>query len=387
MKFDGAGGETTSYMTDGGGGTSWASASSVANDNVLSQVETSYDKNSNVIQVTDRERNHDETMLGALGNPTTGPKARVSYAAAYYDAADRVTGTVDVGTNGGTTWTRPSTIPAASDTALVSTVAYNAAGWVQDSVDPRGIDSRVSYDNLDRTTQTIEAYTNGVPTATTNKTTNFTYDGNNNLLTLQAVETGGASETTKYIYGVTTGAGSDVNSNDILSATQYPDKTTGQPSASEQESLTANALGETKTVTDRAGNDKKLAYGILGRVTSDAVTTLATGFDGSVRRIETAYDTQGNPFKFTSYDDATAGNVVNQVQRAFNGLGQLTQEWQSHAGVVNTGTTPSVQYGYMLMAGGANNSRLTSMTYPNGKVLHYNYGTAGLLNDKISRLD
>jgi YD repeat-containing protein len=41
MKYDGAGRETTSYMTDGGGGTSWASASSVANDNVLSQVETS----------------------------------------------------------------------------------------------------------------------------------------------------------------------------------------------------------------------------------------------------------------------------------------------------------------------------------------------------------
>src|SRR5207248_1160450 len=102
--------------------------------------------------------------------------ARVSYSVAYYDNADRLTGTVDVGTNGGLTWTRPSTIPTASDTALVSTVAYNAAGWVQDTVDPRGIDSRVSYDNLGRTTQTIEAYTNGTPTTTTNKTTNFTYD-------------------------------------------------------------------------------------------------------------------------------------------------------------------------------------------------------------------
>jgi RHS repeat-associated protein len=39
------------------------------------------------------------------------------------------------------------------------------------------------------------------------------------------------------------------------------------------------------------------------------------------------------------------------------------------------------------MSGGANNSRLTSMTYPNGKVLNYNYGTAGGLNDTISRLD
>ena len=36
------------------------------------------------------------------------------------------------------------------------------------------------------------------------------------------------------------------------------------------------------------------------------------------------------------------------------------------SGSVNTSTTPSVQYNYNLMAGGANNSNLTSMVYPNG---------------------
>src|SRR5258707_10634213 len=38
------------------------------------------------------------------------------------------------------------------------------------------------------------------------------------------------------------------------------------------------------------------------------------------------------------------------------------------------------------MAGGVNHSRLTSITYPNGKVLTYNYGTAGGLNDVLSSL-
>jgi hypothetical protein len=33
---------------------------------------------------------------------------------------------------------------------------------------------------------------------------------------------------------------------------------------------------------------------IPGRLTSDAVTTLGSGVDGSVRRIAYAYDTQGN---------------------------------------------------------------------------------------------
>jgi hypothetical protein len=110
-------------------------------------------------------------------------------------------------------------------------------------------------------------------------------------------------------------------------------------------------------------------------LSSDAVTTLGTGVDGAVRRIEIAYDTQGNPYLFTSYDAASAGNVVNQVQRAFNGLGQLITEYQSHSGAVNTGTTPKVQYTYSEMAGGANHSRLTSITYPNGKVLTYNYAS------------
>ena len=50
---------------------------------------------------------HNETATGALGNPTTAPLARVSYAAAYYDLADRPTASVDVGTNGGVAWVRP----------------------------------------------------------------------------------------------------------------------------------------------------------------------------------------------------------------------------------------------------------------------------------------
>ncbi len=123
---------------------------------------------------------------------------------------------------------------------------------------------------------------------------------------------------------------------------------------------------------------------MLGRQTADAVTTLGSGIDGSVRRIETAYDTQGNAYLFTSYDASSGGSVVNQVQRAFNGLGQLITEYQAHSGAVNTSTTPKVQYAYSEMGGGANHSRLTSVTYPNGKVLTYNYATG--LDSSISRL-
>ena len=71
----------------------------------------------------------------------------------------------------------------------------------------------------------------------------------------------------------------------------------------------------------------------------------------------TAYDSAGNPYLFTSYDAASGGNVVNQVEDVYNGLGQLTGEYQAHAGAVDTSTTPEVQYTYTEMAGGQNNSR------------------------------
>jgi hypothetical protein len=64
---------------------------------------------------------------------------------------------------------------------------------------------------------------------------------------------------------------------------------------------------------------------------------------GTVRRIDTAYDSQGNPYLFTSYADTVGTTVVNQVQDTFNGLGQLTNEYQSHSGAVNTSTTPKTK--------------------------------------------
>jgi hypothetical protein len=49
----------------------------------------------------------------------------------------------------------------------------------------------------------------------------------------------------------------------------------------------------------------------------------------------------------TSYNSATgrsSGYVVNQVEDLYNGLGQLTSEYQEHGGTVNTSTSKEVQY-------------------------------------------
>ncbi len=385
-QFDGAGRDTMDYTTDGAGGTSWSAASSVTSDTVLEQEQNVYDGDSNVIETIDSQRFHNDTstQLGPLGSPSSGIGARVYYAAAYYDNADRLIASVDAGTNGGTAWTRPSTVPASSSTLLVTNNVYNGAGWLQDVIDPMGIDTRTNYDNLGRVTQTIADYTNGTETAESNISTEYGYDGNDNLLYVQADQPGGSYQKTAYVYGVTTAAGDGLNSNDILAAVQHPDPTTGNPSSSQQDSYLVNALGETVQATDRNGNVHQYTYDVLGRMTSDAVTTLGAGVDGTIRRISYAYDSQGNLSLITSYDAPTAGNIVNQVQRVFNGLGQLTGEYQSHSGAVVQGTTPEVQYAYTEMSGGQNNSRLVSMTYPHGYSLEYTYNTG--LDSNISRL-
>src|SRR5207248_2943666 len=109
---------------------------------------------------------------------------------------------------------------------------------------------------------------------------------------LQADLPGGAYQKTQWVYGVTTSGGSDVNSNELLAAVRYPDLSTGSPSTSLQETYTVNALGQNKTYTDRNGTVHAYSYDVLGRFTTDAVPTLATGVDGAVRRLTVAYDTR-----------------------------------------------------------------------------------------------
>jgi RHS repeat-associated protein len=257
------------------------------------------------------------------------------------------------------------------------------AGRVQQVTDPRSIVTKSDYDYLGRTVRTVENFAAFAPSNSADKTTEFTYDGMDHTLSIQADLTNGAYQKTGYVYGVTTSGGSGLNSNDILAATQFPDPSTGNPSSGQQESYTVNTQAEQLTLTDRNGNLHTYTLDLLGRVTSDTITTLGTGVDGAVRRIDTAYDGQRNAYLFTSYSDTAGTTIVNQVQRKFNGFGQLIQEWQAHGGAVNTSTTPSVQYTYT-EAASANNSRLTTITYPNGRAITYNYATG--VDNTISRL-
>src|SRR5688572_8676387 len=184
-------------------------------------------------------------FTSSLSTSTTGVHARVSYAGAWYDKADRLTATADVGTNGGGAWTRPSTAPARSDTVLVTTYNYALGGWLFQVIDPRGLERRTSFDYLGRPTKVVEALTNGTYADTHDKTTEYGYGGPNQLTIVKVYFTGGASEATTFVYGVSPSDGSTVTSNDLVREVRHPDKTTGASSTSERDFYGFNALGET----------------------------------------------------------------------------------------------------------------------------------------------
>jgi RHS repeat-associated protein len=396
--FDGAGRVSTQYTTDGGSVNNsnvqrigWSDAGSVSNDVVFSQTEIAYDADSNAILTTTRDRfdNDATSSTGGLGSPGSGIGARDSFVADYYDAADRLTDEVNVGTNGGSSYTRPSSVPSRSDTVLVTGIAYDPAGNAWKFTDPRNILTQYNFDMLSRVAGELDNSTGGSP-ATGSAITGYTYDGDNNVLTMIAYFPGTSTptQTTAYVHGVGGTSGTNLFSDDLISKVEYPIKTGGSAGSPDttsagSASYTYNLLGDVLTASDQNGDVHTYSQDILGRMKLDAVTTLGSGVDGSVRALGYSYNALSLPYQQTSYSNSSATTVVNQVQNAYNGYGQLTTQYQEHSGSVNTSTSLKVQYAYS-QPSGTNYSRLSSITYPNGRLEDYAYSTG--LDSDISRV-
>ena len=378
--YDGVGRMIRQYAAYDVDETSYADAGSVDDDTVMEQNENTYDPASNLIQIVGRQRFHNATGVGPLTDPNGAqPKARVSYAANYPDPLGRVVAGSNYGTNGASAFSRPATMPARSNTVLVSSTSYNNRDEAWKTVDPQGTERRMEFDDAGRVTKVIENYVSGGTAADQNRTTEQTYnpDGKLETLTVKNADTG--DQVTTWEYG-TALSDSDVASNELLRAKEYPD------GSSDRVEYAYNRGGQTKQITDQRGSVRVLEYDKLGRLLHDRVTTLGTGVDDAVRRISRAYEVRGMVVKVTSYDNATvgSGSIVNEVLSEFNDFAQLVTEYQSHSGVVDTDTTPKLQYAYA--DGSKNRIRRVAMTYPDGRVTTYDYGSAGSMNDVLSRV-
>jgi YD repeat-containing protein len=395
--YDGANRPTAEYVTDGGGDSSWTDADDVNGDIVVGQVETTYDRNGNAIFLTSKERFHNASGTGAL----TGGNARVSFVANYHDTADRLAQSVDFGTNGGTAPTlqsdgRPALPARVSadgwDPFLRTDYEYNPGGLLDLTWDPRGVGTKSYHDAAGRLVAKIEAYTDGTPTATTNRTTIYGYNGLDQQVLVKLDLPGSINPTTQYIYGVlgpADGGESSISSQDLLGEIRFPDPATGLASSSDHQTFAYNALGQVTRKRARDGVTHALTYNDAGRLASDHTAPHAD-VDPFIGTLSYEYDALGRGISYASFG-ADAG-LKSQVTRSYNGLGQIVREEQSGWMEVSPGNwqffSGTVEYHYSSETGGlaSNHSRMTSMVYPSGRVLNYEYGPAGALNDRISRV-
>ena len=374
---------------------SYADAGSVADDTLFEQVENTWDGAGNIIEITSRLRYHNATGVGPLGSPSSGqPKARVTYSARYPDGLGRMQAGADYGTNGGNALARLATIPARADSILVTSMVFDSAGNTQTITDSAGTITCFSYDAAGRETQRMlncitasssssSSSSSGgcLPSTDTNITVQTGYNGDGNVTTITVINSATGTQVTTNVYG-TALADSGIACSWLKRYVVYADSAGG----SDQVAFTYNRQQEQITLTDQVGTVHSCNWDLLGRKTQDRITTLGQTVDNAVRRIETSYEVRGMVQNVTSYDNATVGqgNIVNQVQLAYNNFAQLMTDYQSHSGAVNMATTPNCQYGFA--NGTGNTIRPTTVTYPNGRVLNYNYGSPGSNEDAASRI-
>ena len=377
--------------------TSYSDASALAGDTILEQAEIAYDILGTVIQTVSYARKAGVTDTGELSTSNS----RVSYVAMWYDQAGRQTNLADFGTNGGGSFTRPGTAPSRNDTVLVTTTAYDSAGNAYQTIDPAGKESRQEFDHAGRVTRTIRNYTDGDPTTGTadqDVTVERAYNSDDQVLTITAKNPTTGDQVTKYVYGTDQGGITPaVYRNDLLRAEIYPDSDDatsplgdGSDGVYKRYEYAYSRQGDRIETKDPNGTVHDYEYDNLARPLHDRVTTVGTGVDNAILRISQTYGIRGILEKITSYDNATvgSGNVVNEVVLAHDGNGRLTTDYQEHSGAKGP-NTPSIGYGYDTTASSGvytNGLRPTSLVYPNGRLVHFTYGTSGGTDDVINRI-
>jgi YD repeat-containing protein len=380
---------------------------SVVADTVIEQANTLYDRGGNVIMQTRKQRFDDATGTGVLGGPNAPvgvPKSRDTYGMTWPDALGRPRVSADYGTNGGSVPTRREVAPQRSDTILVTTNRYKDSGDANAVVDPMGIETRWENDQAGRRIRLIEGIAAGAgmpsspsgscnnppnPPHPTPRITEFVWHPSGQLGKLILVNAETGNQVTRWLFG-TTLADSAIASNGLVRTKIYPESDDRPaPAADGPDGVYSrleyryNRQGQQTAFKDADGTTHEYSYNKLGGITEDRVTVLAAGLNGDVRRIGYSYNNRNLTAKVTSYSAATGGAVVNETAFEYDAFRNLVKDWQSHSGVV-TGGTPKVVYAFT--SGAGNQMRKVSVTYPNGRVLEYLYGTTNSMDDHLNRV-
>ncbi|MEE8153797.1 MAG: hypothetical protein V3T53_02430 [Phycisphaerales bacterium] len=409
--FDRLGRQTHSFTLAKDNDSAYADADDVTGDYVLVESQTVYEStnSSDLLMRVTISREHDNSPTGDSGALDTNADAddllvtaanlngRAQITAMWYDRFGRVTDTVRYGTNGGSDFDRDGlSVPARSDTALLTERTYNDDGSIKSVTDPRNVETRFEYDDVGRRTAIINNYVNGTPSGTTGDDdvyTRFVYtdglrtkmwvdfDGDN------TVDTG--DQDTIYTYGTTKGVSagdSKIQTGHLLQKVQYPDSSGG----TDVVTLAYNVQNQQIWTKDQEGNITERNFDDSGRVTHKRITTLDADFDGAVRRISTTYNNRGQRELVTQYDNATvgSGSVVDEVKFTYEDWGNVSKFEQDHDSAIGGTLLYDIDYTYQHAgtSNGRNTIRRTGMDLPDGTTVTFNYTGIGSFDDNVSRV-
>ncbi|MCW5775672.1 MAG: hypothetical protein KIS87_04400 [Phycisphaeraceae bacterium] len=389
---------------------------SAAGDIVVTESRTTFEAlTGHVIMTAVIERLFDDRDTGE----TTGPldtnadgddllytaanvKGRIRITGMWHDELGRLTDTVEFGTYGGSNFDRDGlSVPARSDTALRTTVTYNADGTRLEVEDPAGTKTRWVYDDARRVVTEIGNYVDGTPSGVTGDDDHHVrHVYTNGLRTKLWVDLDGDGtedaddQVTVYTYGVSTSdtpGASKIASNGLLRQVTYPDS----GSSDDVVRFAYNALGEVVWTRDQAGTVVETDYDLAGRVLHRRATATGSGIDTAVLRISTAYTARGRVETVTQHTSATvgSGSVVDEVEYAYDEWGQVTafdQDWNSAI----SADALSVEYTHALAlsqgSGVYRALRTTGTTLPDTTAVAYTYDSSGGRHDadlgRVSRV-
>ena len=395
-------------------------ATLVGGDIVLEQYETRYDETKpDVLLSVAIQRKHKDygggETTGALDSDADGLplkvtaanlKGRAQLTSYWYDMIGRQENEVRYGTFGAADFDRSGrSVPTSSSTALLTNTAYNTDGTVDAETDPSGIRTKYYYDALARRTKEIKNWDGTGSPAPSGSDTNVTvqYAYTNGLRTSMTAKmpSGGTDQVTTYIYGTTSGTPSamKVSTGHLLRAVKYPDSTnagTNQAyidgtSDADVVSYAYNAQGQTTYQKDQSGTLLESVYDNSGRRTIQKATTLGSGIDGVVRRVETGYDGLGRTSSVVQYDAVSSGGATDGVAYTYDDWGNVATYAEDRDTAVSGGGnqyTTAYTWAKSAPTNARNTLRKTAMTMPGGsRSISYTYGSgSGLHDDDASRV-
>jgi RHS repeat-associated protein len=403
--------------------TTYADAGDVDDDIVLQERQTVYGSadDDNVFMTVVIDRYHDDNggseTTGVLDDDDDGDEGapdplkltasdvhgRPMITAYWYDNRDRLTSTAvygmyDTNDNGEfDTFTRSGlgepdyeTQGVIDGKILLTTHAYNDDGTLLQVTNPDEQITQYEYDAAGRLTKVVNNFKDGTPSADTDQTVSYGYT--NGLMTTMTADlpTGEPDQVTTYTYGVSVGdtsGPSEFDAGHLLRRIKYPDLEDGETDPDDRQVLFAyDAQGEVIWTEDQEGNVLETDYDVRGRQTDRKVTTLATGFDGAVRRISTTYDDLGRVHLVTQYDSATGGSEVDEVKYLYDDWGNLDTFTQDRDGDSDI-EAYEISYTFAKATGGRNTVRRSGMTLPDDTSVTYVYSSTGdLHDDDVSRV-